>query len=73
MERDVAEMLVRLSISISEQLNVATLLVRNEQDKQVQIDTRRAIANVGAALDEGILRPIIKQYPDLDPDIKVSD
>ena len=67
-ERVIAETLVRLSISISELLNVATLLIRGEPDRQVQVDARRGIASVGVALNDGILRPIIRQYPDLDPD-----
>lgn len=68
MERAVAEDLMKAFLAMGEPLNAATALTAHISDKAEQEVLRRAVANVMQVVYIDLMRPIIKQYPDLDPD-----
>lgn len=55
-------------LAMSEPLNSATALTANIQSKDEQDSLKRAIGNVIQVVYIDLMRPIIRQYPDLDPD-----
>ena len=67
MERDVAVQLVNLGLEISDALARANALVpklRAEEKDQIE----RAIGDMIHDVYIELMRPAIRQYPDLDPD-----
>jgi len=53
---------------MNESLNSATLLAAKVESKDEQDSLRRAIGNVIQVIYIDLMRPVIRQYPDLDPD-----
>ena len=68
MERAIAEQLIRTLAAINEQLNSATSLTAQIDSKDEQQSLRRAIGTVVQTIYLDLMRPVINQYPDLDPD-----
>ncbi len=68
MERAIAEQLLRTFLAMNESLNSATLLAAKVESKDEQDSLRRAIGNVIQVIYIDLMRPVIRQYPDLDPD-----
>lgn len=68
MERAIAEQLMRTFLAVNEPLNSATLLTAKIESKDEQESLRRAIGNVMQVIYIDLMRPVIRQYPDLDPD-----
>lgn len=68
MDREIARKLIELAVAIDKPLDDATELTAQLSDIEERKAVRRAIAEVtGTAYSELIL-PILRQYPDLDPD-----
>jgi hypothetical protein len=68
MERKVAEELMQALLSMGEPLNAATEATRNIGSQEEQESVRRTIGRVMDTVYVDLMRPIIRQYPDLDPD-----
>ena len=68
MDRDTAATLLQHYLTACEALNEATALVGAVLDEEEQRQIRRPIGEVGAAIYVDLMRPIIRQYPELDPD-----
>jgi hypothetical protein len=67
-ERALAEQLMHTFLAMSEPLNSATSLTAQMENKEEQESLRRAIGNVMQMIYIDLMRPVIRQYPDLDPD-----
>lgn len=68
MDRSLAKQLIELALALDAPLNAATELTDQISDTEERTAVRRAIAEItGAAYSELIL-PIVRQYPDLDPE-----
>jgi hypothetical protein len=63
MNRDVAAQLIKLCVEMG-----ATKVVGSIQDAEEQKLMRRPIGELGADVYTKLMRPVIRQYPDLDPD-----
>lgn len=70
MDRITAEQLMRTLMVMNEQLNLATSHIGKINGKDEQESLRRAIGSVIQTIYIDLMRPVIKQYPDLDPDRK---
>jgi len=68
MEREVAEELMRTLVAMNEPLNAATVLTEKIKSKDEQDSLRRVIGTLMQTIYIELMRPIIRQYPDLDPD-----
>jgi hypothetical protein len=68
MNRDVAAQLIKLCVEMGDILNRATKLVGSIADAEEQKLMRRPIGELGADVYTKLMRPLIQQYPDLDPD-----
>ncbi|RZA33417.1 MAG: hypothetical protein EOP92_20990 [Lysobacteraceae bacterium] len=67
MEKGSANDLMQEIIRLTAQLNVIADKVEAISPEAERLVMRRHIGNVMAALDENLYRPILKQYPELDP------
>lgn len=68
MDRSLAKQLIDLALALDAPLNTATELTDQIPDTEERKAVRRAIAEItGTAYSELIL-PIVRQYPDLDPE-----
>ena len=67
-ERSIAERLMSIVAMIDEPLNQATELSFEVVDVEEQRALRRAIAETTGTVYEQIILPIIRQFPDLDPE-----
>jgi hypothetical protein len=68
MDRSIAEQLMQCYLALDGPLNSATILsdsIENQEEKSL---VRRGVASVTAKIFIDLMRPIIRQYPDLDPD-----
>lgn len=68
MERTVAEQLMGLLLSLDKPLNAATSLTQEISDPVEQKAVRRGIGEITGRVYTDLMRPIIRQYPDLDPE-----
>lgn len=68
MERRIAEQLIELALSLDEPLNRATTLSFEIADAEEQKAVRRAIAETTGTAFTGLIAPIVRQFPDLDPE-----
>jgi hypothetical protein len=67
-DRDSAERLMVNFMTISEALNAAATTISHFPEQEEQRCFRRAVGEIGNTLYLDLMRPIIKQFPDLDPD-----
>jgi hypothetical protein len=67
-ERVIAEQLMRTFLAMNDPLNSATMIAGKIESKDEKESLRRAIGNVMQVIYIDLMRPLIKQYPDLDPD-----
>ena len=70
MERAIAEQLMQSFLALDGPLNSATILTEKIENKEEKELIRRAIGNVTINVYTDLMRPIIKQYPDLDPETR---
>ena len=68
MTRDDAEQLMRIYSSIGELLNSADPIIRNISEESERKELLRPLGEVMADLWLKLESPIVKQFPDLDPD-----
>jgi hypothetical protein len=67
MERDVASQLIQLCLRMHDELGKADALAE-QMDEVAKRSYRKAIGNLIQEIYIELMRPIIRQYPDLDPD-----
>ncbi len=68
MDRQIAEQLMKSILDLSAPLNLATSLTAQIDDKELQAKMRKAIGEIMNTAYIDLMRPIVRQYPDLDPD-----
>jgi hypothetical protein len=68
MTRDDAEQLMRIYSSIGDLLNSADSIIRNISDENEKKRLLRLLGEMMADLWLKLESPIVKQFPDLDPD-----
>lgn len=68
MERAIAEKLMRVLLEFSGPFNRATEIISQISSQEEQRALRRGLAESIGGLDANVMLPIIRQYPDLDPD-----
>lgn len=68
MDRGAAERLMHAYMAINAALNDATPLTSQINDKGEQESVRSALGNLMQSVYLDLMRPLIKQHPDLDPD-----
>jgi hypothetical protein len=68
MDKEIARKLVELAIALDRPLNDATELTAQISDLDERKAIRRAIAEITATAYSELLVPILRQYPDLDPE-----
>jgi hypothetical protein len=66
MDRVVAEKLIETLRRFDEPFNVATELTDQMTESEARA-VRRGLAEILARIDD-VIRPIVRQFPDLDPD-----
>jgi hypothetical protein len=67
MDRSIAEELMQALLALDGPLNRATELTGKIADADERKAVRRVIAEVTARVYTDVIRPIVRQYPDLDP------
>jgi hypothetical protein len=68
MERHIAEKLMQLFLKAGEPLNEATDIINHIESEEEQKSLRRPIGQIIGKTYTDLMIPIIKEYPDLDPD-----
>jgi hypothetical protein len=68
MERSTAEQLMELLLALDDPLNKATELTKEIADPAEQKAVRRGIGEITTLAYTNLIRPIVRQFPDLDPD-----
>ena len=71
MDRNTAERLLQLYSQVGELFNQATAVIGELPDKDEQKHLRRPLGTVMANLWTDLMLPIVRQFPDLDPDTEV--
>lgn len=72
MDRRIAEQLIDLALALDGPLNQATALSLQIEDLEERKAVRRVIGETTGRLYTDLMVPIIRQYPDLDPEKKPS-
>lgn len=67
MEKQVAEELMQQVLQLSAQLNLIAEKIDERISGEELAVMRRHVASMMAASDEHLFRPILKQYPELEP------
>ena len=73
MEKEIAKRLIELAVALDDPLNEATTLTSKISDIEERKAVRRAIAEITGAAYSELIRPILRQYPELDPDPSRSE
>ena len=68
MDEPTALRIIRAVLRLSDQLNDIDVQIRGIDNKDESTPLLRSLALIMAELDSGLIRPLVKQYPDLDPD-----
>ena len=67
MEKQIAADLMQEVLKLSSQLNLIANKVEGVTPQSDLLMMRRHIGNMMAACDENLFRPILRQYPELEP------
>jgi len=67
MEKEIAKELMDEIVKLSNQMNVITSKIDEIPSASERKEMLTHIANVIAASDENLFRPILRQYPELEP------
>jgi hypothetical protein len=70
MTRDTAQKIVRALLSAVREVNDNLFVVQPEVSETVYKEYRKRSGEVMAAIYLDLMKPIIKNYPDLDPGLK---
>jgi hypothetical protein len=73
MERPIAEQLIELLLALDGPLNKATELTEKITDLEERNAVRRGIGEITLRAYTDLIRPIVRQYPDLDPEKRSSE
>ena len=68
MDRNVGELLMSNLLAFDEPLNSSATLVNQIPNKEEQKEFRRGIGEIVGRIYTDLMLPIIRQYPDLDPE-----
>jgi hypothetical protein len=68
MDKSTARELMRLYLKAGEPLNEATEIIGKLPDAEEQKRLRRPIGKLMSNVYIELIRPIVREYPDLDPD-----
>lgn len=68
MDRAIAEQLMQCYLALDAPLNSAAIISEKIEPKEERDPVRLAISRLVLNIDSNLMRPIIRQYPDLDPD-----
>lgn len=68
MEKETAIKLMSVYKELGESLNQATQIISTVEDTKEQEDLRHPIGNLMGLVWTDLMSPIVKEYPDLDPD-----
>ncbi len=68
MDKEIARKLIEFAIALDKPLNDATALTGQISDTDERKAVRRAIAEITGTAYSELIRPILRQYPDLDPE-----
>lgn len=72
MDRNTAKSLMTYCMEANAALNGATHSIENLPDHEERARLRKYLGEIGQLVFLGLMRPIVKQYPDLDPDRETS-
>lgn len=68
LDKTVAENLMRKSLDLGASMNAVAAQVEQVDVEEQKLSLRRSIANLMGMLYTDIMIPVIREYPDLDPD-----
>jgi hypothetical protein len=68
MDRAIAEQLMQCYVALDGPLHTAGKISEKIETKEERDPVRRAIGDLVLNIYSNLMRPIIRQYPDLDPD-----
>jgi formate-dependent nitrite reductase membrane component NrfD len=68
MEKEVAQKMMAEIMGVNDEINKVCQTIELIADEEEKLTTRRAMGGVFSAVYSGLMLPIIRQYPDLDPD-----
>ena len=68
MKKNTAKQLMDIFLSLDEPLNAATAITDNIDDEKERKMLRKTIGEIGGKIYTDLMRPIIRQYPALDPE-----
>jgi hypothetical protein len=68
MEKSLAAKLIKSVLQLSHQLNDVDRQLRSLPDDAERKALLRTLGSIMADLDAGLIRPLVRQYADLDPD-----
>ena len=68
MEKNIAKLLMDSLLVLDEPLNRATELTDQINDEEERKRFRKGIGEIGGRVYTDLMVPIIRQYPDLDPE-----
>jgi hypothetical protein len=72
MDKEIARKLIEFAVALDKPLNEATALTAQISDVEERKTMRRGIAAVTGAAYSELIRPILREFPDLDPDPEQS-
>ena len=70
MEKSAAADLIAMLLRLSDQLNEIDAQLRRLPDDAERKTLLRSMGSIMLDLDGGLIRPLVRQHPDLDPDRK---
>jgi hypothetical protein len=68
MEKSIAEVILKSTLSLGERLNDLDRAVRDIKDVNERKKLLKCLGSVMSELNAGIVLPIVSQYPEMDPD-----
>lgn len=68
MDKSSAAQLIRAVLDLSGRLNGIDAQLRGIENEAERKSLVGALATIMLELDSGLIRPLVRQYPDLDPD-----
>ena len=68
MDKTTAKRLLNLYLKVGDPLNEAILIIGTLPDVEEQKQLRRSIGELISTVYIDMIRPIVREYPDLDPD-----
>ncbi len=73
MDRQTAEEIIQVLVQLDSHFSRASELTRRIEDQNEQLEIRQGLGDVIGRVYTEIMMPILRQYPDLDPDRKPGE